>query len=157
MGLIKDVLFSVKLKLTYLLDSLKSNYYTFYNNIKIISLHKKLSIVNDGYDSELSPIVPTEITVEFEEISKIDSDLGRWIKQLAYNLSNDKPKLIIEQNESNKALINIKLVLRNRNDSDTILISRYGTSLYPYIEKEEILQYLISQSKYSAELSRAYD
>ena len=157
MGLIKDVLFSVKLKLTYLLDSLKSNYYTFYNNIKIISLHKKLSIVNDGYDSELSPIVPTEITVEFEEISKIDSDLGRWIKQLAYNLSNDKPKLIIEQNESNKALINIKLVLRNRNDSDTILISRYGTSLYPYIEKEEILQYLINQNKYNTELSHAYD
>ena len=157
MGLIKDLLSNVRLKFTYLIDTLKDNYYTFYNNIKTISLHKKLSIINDGYDSELSPISPTEMTVTFEEISSIDVNLGRWIKQLADSLATDKPKLIIEQNESNNALINIKLVFRNKSTSDIILISRYGTSLYPYIEKEEILQYLINQNKYNTELSHVYD
>ena len=109
MGLIKDLLSDVRLKFAYLIDTLKDNY-TFYNNIKTISLHKKLSIINDGYDNELSPISPTEMTVTFEEISSIDVNLGRWIKQLAVSLATDKPKLIIEQNESNNALINIKLV-----------------------------------------------
>ena len=97
------------------------------------------------------------MTVTFEEISSIDVNLGRWIKQLADSLATDKPKLIIEQNESNNALINIKLVFRNKSTSDIILISRYGTSLYPYIEKEEILQYLINQNKYNTELSHACD
>ena len=97
------------------------------------------------------------MTVTFEEISSIDVNLGRWIKQLADSLATDKPKLIIEQNESNNALINIKLVFRNKSTSDIILISRYGTSLYPYIEKEEILQYLINQNKYNTELSHVYD
>ena len=156
MGLIKDLLSNVRLKFAYLIDTLKDNY-TFYNNIKTISLHKKLSIINDGYDNELSRISPTEMTVTFEEISSIDVNLGRWIKQLAVSLATDKPKLIIEQNESNNALINIKLVFRNKSTSDIILISRYGTSLYPYIEKEEILQYLINQNKYNTELSYAYD
>ena len=156
MGLIKDLLSNVRLKFAYLIDTLKDNY-TFYNNIKTISLHKKLSIINDEYDNELSPISPTEMTVTFEEISSIDVNLGRWIKQLADSLGTDKPKLIIEQNESNNALINIKLVFRNKSTSDIILISRYGTSLYPYIEKEEILQYLINQNKYNTELSPAYD
>ena len=156
MGLIKDLLSNVRLKFAYLTDTLKDNY-TFYNNIKTISLHKKLSIINDGYDNELSPISLTEMTVTFEEISSIDVNLGRWIKQLADSLATDKPKLIIEQNESNNALINIKLVFRNKSTSDIILISRYGTSLYPYIEKEEILQYLINQNKYNTELSHACD
>ena len=157
MGLIKDLLSNVRLKFAYLTDTLKDNYYAFYNNIKTISLHKKLSIMNDVYDNELSPISPTEMTVTFEEISSIDVNLGRWIKQLAVSLATDKPKLIIEQNESNNALINIKLVFRNKSTSDIILISRYGTSLYPYIEKEEILQYLINQNKYNTELSHACD
>ena len=157
MGLIKDLLSNVRLKFTYLIDTLKDNYYTFYNNIKTISLHKKLSIINDEYESELSPISPTEMTVTFEEISNIDVNLGRWVKQLADSLATDKPKLIIEQNESNNALINIKLVFRNKSTSDIILISRYGTSLCPYTEKEEILQYLINQNKYNTELSHACD
>lgn len=157
MGLIKGLLDKLKVKAFNLGKSVKTNYYTFYNNIKEISLHKKLAVMTSKEYTELSPIVPTVMTVEFDEIKEVDETIGRWVHRLVTNLSVSKPQLIIEQNTSNNMLINIKLVFKDRNENEVVLISRYGTSLYPYIEKEEILRYLLNQNKYSTELTHAYD
>lgn len=157
MGLIKGLLDKLKAKAFNLGKSVKTNYYTFYNNIKEISLHKKLAVMTSKEYTELSPIVPTVMSVEFDEIKEVDETIGRWVHRLVTNLSVSKPQLIIEQNTSNNMLINIKLVFKDRNENEVVLISHYGTSLYPYIEKEEILRYLLNQNKYSTELTHAYD
>ena len=157
MGLIKGLLDKLKVKVFNLGESVKSNYHTFYNNIKEVSLHRNLAIMNGKEYNELSPIVPTVMTVEFDEIKEVDETIGRWVHRLVTNLSVSKPQLIIEQNTANNMLINIKLVFKDRKENEVVLISRYGTSLYPYIEKEEILRYLLNQNKCSTELTHAYD